>query len=182
MGGKAQSLINITDKVFLVELSFLEGLDNIYFTRRKETKMAGKKKEKVILDIVKSKKLCLLSTCSQPEPQWPPLPISSSQSCQAGPFFPYSIYFVWWIWGSQFNPILPQILSNENEVCLWYNLLVEWLFFLNFIVDNCKVVRAMHKVGQVQGVVPVLGGDKVDRKTKRWKKRSQNRRKDTETN
>ena len=47
--------MKITDKVLLVELSFLEGLDNIYFTRRKETKMAGKKKEKVILDIVKSK-------------------------------------------------------------------------------------------------------------------------------
>ena len=82
--------VNITDKVLLVELSFLEGLDNIYFARRKETKMAGKKKEKVILDIVKSKKLCLLSTCSQPEPRWPRLPISSSQSCQAGPFFPWS--------------------------------------------------------------------------------------------
>ena len=42
--------MKITDKVLLVELSFLEGLDNIYFTRRKETKMA-EKKVKVILDI-----------------------------------------------------------------------------------------------------------------------------------
>ena len=50
--------MNITDKVFLVELSFLEGLDNIYFTRRKETKMTGMKKVKVILDIcIKRKKL-----------------------------------------------------------------------------------------------------------------------------
>ena len=60
----------------------------------------------------------------------------------------------------------PKFLSNE--ICLILcNLLVERLFFLNFIVDNGKVVRAVHKVGQVQGVVPVLGGDKVDRKTKR---------------
>ena len=60
----------------------------------------------------------------------------------------------------------PKFLSNE--ICLILcNLLVERLFFLSFIVENGKVVRAVHKVGQVQGVVPVLGGDKVDRKTKR---------------
>ena len=71
----------------------------------------------------------------------------------------------------------PKFLSNE--ICLILcNLLVERLFFLNFIVDNGKVVRAVHKVGQVQGVVPVLVRERVDRMIvklknggeKRWKK------------
>merc|ERR1712107_925918 len=88
-----------TDKVLLVELSFLEGLDNIYFTRRKETKMAALSRN------------------------------------HGGLGFP----------------------SHHHKVVkLDHSFLVERLFFLNFIVDNGKVVRAVHKVGQVQGVVPVL--------------------------
>ena len=89
-------------------------------------------------------------TCSQVEQRSPLPPISSSQSCQAEPFFPFSIKS--WI---------VCILCITWCVCFRFDrhrevLLVQRFLFLDLIVDNCEVVRPVDKVGQVQRIVPVL--------------------------